>query len=132
MDRPTDRKALKARALAALDEARKELGSHVVRARVDLAPRTLFLHGLQKYKIWIGVAAAAGGFMAVRFFLPSRRNIDRNSKPAKNRSLLGLLMSGAWTLARSPILEFAKAQLQNYILNRVGLNKTPQQTESSP
>lgn len=131
MDRPTDRKALKLQALTALDEARYELGVHVARAREDYAPRTLFMQGIRKHKVWAAVASAVVGFVAVRFLLPPRSRIDKNLKTATNRSMSGLLMSGLWTLARSPLIDFAKDQLQTYVMNRVAQTRTPKQTEFS-
>jgi hypothetical protein len=129
MDRSTDRKALKLQALAALDEARRELGAQAVRARIDFAPRALFLHGFQKYRIWVVVASAAAGFFAVRMLLPSRRRIDKKSKPATNRSVTGLLLTGLWTLARAPLIDFARDQLQSYVMNRVAPTTTSKQTD---
>ena len=131
MDRTTDRKALKLQALAALDEARIELGTHAVRARENYAPRTLVMQGLAKHKVLAAVAAAAAGFVVMRFMFPRRSPIDKNSKPAKKRGLSGLLVNGLWMMARAPLLDFAKNHLQNYVMNRAGFTNTTHSDRTS-
>ena len=124
MDRPTDRKALRQQALAALDEARQELSSHVTHVRTEFAPRVLVAHGLAKYKMWIAGASLVAGFATVRLLFPRRARIDNITKPATNRSVTGLLMTGIWSLAGPPLIELAKERLLGVVMNRFGSTKT--------
>lgn len=124
MDRRTDRKALRAQALASLDEARRDLAAHAAQVRTGLEPRALVAQGLAKYRLWIAGASLVAGFAAVRFLFPSRPRVDKAAKPATDRTLSGMVLTGLWSLARPGVLNFMKGRLQDVVMNRFGFTNT--------
>jgi hypothetical protein len=115
MAREPDSPTLKHEALLALEQSRASLSGGWARAREEWSPRQLLHKGMEKHPAaLVGIAAAAAllGFIAVRWMFTGRENSrDTFSKPARKRTLGGIVLNALWGMGREPLKALAAEQL---------------------
>ena len=105
-----ERQALKRAAALALDDSRNALGRELTRVRTEWNPRELVKQSVARHKVALMVTAAVAGFIAVKLLIP--RGSDG---PARKRSWTGRLLGLATTALWSPVTDFARVHLTNYL-----------------
>lgn len=113
MARQPDPQTLKHEALLALAKSRADLAGSWAQAREQWHPRNFILQAVEKHRAALmAAAAAAAGFIAIRWFFPGRENSrDTFSKPARKRTLASFLLNGLWGMGREPLKALAAQQL---------------------
>jgi len=123
MDVAGNRETLKRRAIVALDEARLELSTEFHRAQRDYSPQALVQKSFEKHRVWWIAGAAAGGLLAVSLVFNKRARAGNGQgmagSPTVKRTLRGLLFSSLWSLARGPVMEYAKSFVQTQLEGRL-------------
>jgi hypothetical protein len=135
MARQPTSQTLKQQALLALDRSRTALSGGWAEAREQWSPRRFIHNSMEKHRaavIGVAVVSAIAGFIAVRWFMPSRQNSrDSFSKTARKRSLGSFLLQGLWGIGREPLKALAVQQLVPLIAKVVSEFQSPPQPPSS-